>query len=157
MLGTSALNVKSRTFYNNYGCNTKKMKYHGCNTKVHTKNMDFSNIIISATCYLARDLILYFIAAWPSPDLFSQDKKWTSVKIVFISKFLVKTKEVNFSFFTFSRLLMMTFCFLHILNFNNFVVDNNSKNSMFTWRSNGLLLLYKHLMWCAYDLHNMFA
>ena len=111
MLGTSALNVKSRTFYNNYGCNTKKMKCHRCNTKVHTKNMDFSNIIISATCYLARDLILYFIAAWPSPDLFSQDKKWTSVKIVFISKFLVKTKEVNFSFFTFSRLLMMTFFF----------------------------------------------
>ena len=101
--GTSALNVKSRTFYNNYGCNTKKMKYHGCNTKVHTKNMDFSNIIISVTWYMARDLILYFITVWPSPDLFSQDKKWTSAEIVFISKFLVKTTEVNFSFFTFSR------------------------------------------------------
>ena len=133
------------------------MKYNGCNTKSCIKNMGFSKIIISATCYMARDLILYFIAAWPSPDLFSRDKKWTSVKIVFISKFLMKTKEVNFSFFTFPRLLMMTFSFLHILNFNNFVVDNNSKNSMFTWRSNGLLLLYKHLMWCAYDLHNMFA
>ena len=88
---------------------------------------------------------------------FTQEKKWTSLKIVFISKFLVKTKEVNFSFFTFSRLLMMTFSFLHILNFNSFVVNNNSKNSMFSWRSNGLLLLYKHLMWCAYNLHNMFA
>ena len=63
LLGTSALNVKSPTFYNNHGCNTKKIKYHGCNTKVHTKNMDFSNIIISATCYMVRDLILYFIAA----------------------------------------------------------------------------------------------
>ena len=120
MLGTSSLNVKSRTFYNNYGCRTKKMKYHGYNTKVHTKNMDFSNIIISVTCYMTRELYLYFIAVWPSPDLFSQDKKWTSAEIVFISKFLVKTKEVNFSFLTFSRLLMMTFSFLHILNFNNF-------------------------------------
>ena len=110
-LGTSALNVKYRTFYNNYGCNTKKLKCHGFNTKVHTKNMDFSNIIISATSYMARDLILYFIAVWPSPDFFSPDKKWTSVKIVFINKFLVKTKEVNFPFFTFSRLLMMTFSF----------------------------------------------
>ena len=51
---------------------------------------------------------------------FSQDKKWISVKIFFISKFLVKTKNVNFSFFTFSRLLMTTFSFLHILNFSNF-------------------------------------
>ena len=133
------------------------MKCNGCNTKSCIKNMDFSNIIISATCYMARDLILYFIAAWPSPDLFSRDKKWTSVKIVFISKFLVKTKEVNFSFFTFSRLLMMTFSFLHILNFNNFLVDNNSKNVMFHWRSNGLLLLCIHLVWCAYDCHSMFA
>ena len=92
LLGTSALNVKSPTFYNNYGCNNKKMKCHGCNSKVHFKNMDFPNIIISVTCSIARDLILYFIAAWPSPDLFSKDKKWTPVKIVFI-----KTKEVNFS------------------------------------------------------------
>ena len=133
------------------------MKYNGCNTKSCIKKMGFSKIIISATCYMTRDLILYFIAVWPSPDLFSRDKKWTSVKIVFISKFLMKTKEVNFSFFTFPRLLMMTFSFLHILNFNNFVVDKNSKNSVFTWRSNGSLLLYKHLMWYAYDLHNMFA
>ena len=133
------------------------MKYHGCNTKVHTKNMDFSNIIISATCYMARDLILYIVAAWPSPDLISQDKKWTSVKIVFIGKFLAKTKKVSFSFFTFSRLLMMTFSFLHFLKFNNFFVDNNSKNATLNWRSNGLLLLYKHIIWCAYNLHNMFA
>ena len=76
-----------------------------------TPKIWISNTIVSATRYMARDLILYFIAAWPSPDLFSRDKKWTSVKIVFISKFLVKTKEVNFSFFTFSRLLMMTFFF----------------------------------------------
>ena len=88
---------------------------------------------------------------------FSQDKKWISVKIFFISKFLVKTKNVNFSFFTFSRLLMTTFSFLHILNFSNFVVDKSSKNSILNWRSNGLLLPYRHLLWCAYDLHNMFS
>ena len=42
--------------------------------------MDFSNIIISVIGYMARDLILYFIATWPSPDLFlTQDKKWISV------------------------------------------------------------------------------
>ena len=128
------------------------MKHDECYNKVHTKNMDFSNIIISVTCYMAWDLILYFIAAWPSADLFSQDKKWTSVKIVFNSKFLVKTKKVNFSFFTFSILLMMTFSFLHILNVNNSVADNNSKNSMF----NSVQMGYCYFTYTYYDVRTTY-
>ena len=45
LLGTSALNVKSRVFYNNYGCNIEKMSFY----KVHIKNMDLSKLIIGTT------------------------------------------------------------------------------------------------------------
>ena len=91
-------------------------------SKVHTKNMDLSNFVIGSICYMARDLILYLIATWPFLDLFSQDKKLISLKTVVISKILVKFKGVNFSFFIFSRLFMMTFSFLHIFNFNIFLL-----------------------------------
>ena len=129
LLVTIALNVKSRIFYNNHGCNTKKMPF----SKICAKNLDLSNFIIGAHCHMTRNLILYLI-----PDglltFFSQDKKKISVKIIFISRFLVKIKKVHFSLFTFSRLLMMAFSFLQILNFNNFVVDKSCKNWMFKWR-----------------------
>ena len=46
------------------------MQYQSPNQKY-----ELSKIVISATCYMARDLISYFIAVWPSPDLFSQDEK----------------------------------------------------------------------------------
>ena len=91
LLVTRALSAKSRIFYTGYGCNTKKMSFF----KVHTKNMDLSNFIIGTHCHMAQNLILY-------PDLlltsFTQDKKLISVKIIFISKFLIKIKGVLFSF-----------------------------------------------------------
>ena len=67
LLGTSVLNVKSWLFYNNYGCNTKKMFF----PRGHTKNMDLSNFTIGAHCRMLPDLILYFIATWPPPNIFS--------------------------------------------------------------------------------------
>ena len=80
LLVTRALSIKSPIFNTGYGCNTKKMSFF----KVHTKNMDLSNFI---------NLILY-------PDRlltsFTQDKKLISVKIIFISKFLMKIKGVRF-------------------------------------------------------------
>ena len=92
LLVTRALSIKSRIFYTGYGCNAKKMSFF----KVHTKNMDLSNCIIGTHCHMAQNLILY-------PDRlltsFTQDKKLISVKIIFISKFLIKIKGVHFSFF----------------------------------------------------------
>ena len=92
LLVTRALSIKSRIFYTGYGCNTKKMSF----CKVHTKNMDLSNFIIGTHCHMAQNLILY-----PGRLLtfFTQDKKLISVKIIFISKFLIKIKGEHFSFF----------------------------------------------------------
>ena len=95
LLGTSVLNVKFWLFYNNYGCNTKKVLF----SKVHTKNMALSNFTIGACCHMVPDLILYFMATGPSPNIFSQDNKKYFFKDSFISEVLVKIKEVHFSFF----------------------------------------------------------
>ena len=127
-------------------------------SKVYTKNMDLSYFTIGARCHMVPDPILYLIATWPSANIFSQDQKWISLKIssfifkVSLAKFLWRLKKVHFSFFTYSRLLAMAFSFLHILNFNNIVDDKFPKDSMFNWCSNGLLSLYKHLLWCTYNL-----
>ena len=126
LLGTSALNVKFWHFYNNYGCNTKKMLF----SKVHTKNMDLSNSTIGAHCHMVSDLILYFMATWPSPNIFSQDKK-NILKMVSLAKFLWRSNKYTFLFFTFSRLLAIAFSFLHVWNFNNFADDKSPKDSMF--------------------------
>ena len=45
--------------------------------------------------------------------IFTRQKK-DFFKDIFISEVLVKIKEVHFSFFTFSRLLVMDFSFLHV-------------------------------------------
>ena len=129
LLVTRALTVKSQIFYAGYGCNTKKMSFF----KEHINNMDLSNIVIGTHYHMMQNLILYLIATWPSPNVFFTRQKIISVKIIFISKFLMKIKGVRFSFFTFFRLFMMAFSFLHILNFNNFAVGKSSKNSMFNW------------------------
>ena len=121
-------------------------------SKVHTKNMDLSYFTIVARCHMVLDPILYLIAAWPCANIFFEDKKWISLKIVSLAKFLWRLKKVHFSFFTYSRLLAMAFSFLHILNFNNIVDDKVPKDSMFNWCSNGLLSLYKHLLWWTYNL-----
>ena len=99
LLGTSALNVKFWLFYNNYGCNTKKMLF----SKVHTKNMDLSNFTIGARCHIVPDHILCFTATWPCPNIFSQDKKKISLRIFSLAKFLRRWKKCTFPFFTFSR------------------------------------------------------
>ena len=117
--------------------------------QVHTKFIDLSNFIIRDHCHMAWNFILYLIATWPSPNLFFTRQKMDFCKIIFIRKFLMKIKGVHFSFFIFSRLLMMTFSFLQILNFNNFVVDKSSKNSTLNWP--WVSPLYKHLMWCTYN------
>ena len=95
LLGTSVLNVKVWLFYNNYGCNTKKMLF----SKVHTKNMDLSNFTIGARSHMVPDLILYFMATWPSPNIFSQYKKNIYLKIVSLAKFLWRSKKYTFLFF----------------------------------------------------------
>ena len=127
LLGTSALNVKFWLFYNNYGCNTKKMLF----SKVLTKHMDLSNFTVVARSHMVPDLILYFMATWPSPNIFSQDKKKISLKIFSLAKFLWRSKKYTFPFFTFSRLLMIDFSFLHVWNFDNFVDGKSPKDSMF--------------------------
>ena len=71
LLVTSALNAKSRIFYNNYGCNTKKMPF----CKVYTKNMDLSNFSIGVHSHIARDHVLNLIATWPSSNLFFTRQK----------------------------------------------------------------------------------
>ena len=153
LLGTSALNVKSLVFYNNYGCNTEKIPFF----KVHIKNMDLSDFTIGTQCHMARDLILYLIATWPSTNIFSQDKKKDLFKESLISEFLVKIKGVHFSFFYLFQITCDGLFIFAYLNLYNFVVDESSKNLMSNWRSNGLLSLYKNLMWCSYSLCNMFA
>ena len=79
-------------------------------------------------CHMARDLIWYLIATWPSFNIFLQDINWISVK-----RNLVKIKGVHFSFFTFSRSLAMALSFFHILKFINLVVDYSPKYSMFNY------------------------
>ena len=96
-------------------------------SKVHTKNMDLPNFTIGARCHMVPDLSLYFMATWPSPNIFSRDKKKISLKIVSLVKFLWRSKKYTFLFFTFSRLLAMAFSFLHVWNFNNFVDDKSPK------------------------------
>ena len=126
LLSTSVLNVKFWLLYNSYGCNTKNMLF----SKVHTKNMDLPNFTIGVRCHMVPDLSLYFMATWPSPNIFSRDKKKISLKIVSLAKFLWRSKKYTFLFFTFSRLLAMAFSFLHVWNFNNFVDDRSPKDSM---------------------------
>ena len=128
LLSTSVLNVKFWFLYNSYGCNTKKMIF----SKVHTKNMDLPDFTIDAHRHMVPDLILYFMATRPSPNIFSRDKKKISLKIVSLTKFLWRSKKYTFFlFFTFPRLLAMAFSFLHVWNFNNFVDDKSPKDSMF--------------------------
>ena len=84
LLSTSVLNVKFWFLYNSYRCNTKKMIF----SKVHTKNMDLPDFTIDAHRHMVPDLILYFMATRPSPNIFSRDKKKISLKIVSLTKFL---------------------------------------------------------------------
>ena len=95
LLGTSVLNVKVWLFYNNYGCNTKKMLF----SKVHTKNMDLSNFTIGAAAIWWQ--ISFYILWWPDGLLtfFHRTRKEKDfLKDSFISEVLVKIKEVLISF-----------------------------------------------------------
>ena len=107
LLGTSVLNVKFWLFHNKYECNTKKMLF----SKVHTKNMDLSNFTIGACCHMMPDLILNFMATWPSPNNFSQDKKKISLKIVWLPEFLWRSKKYTFLFSPFAEYLRWLFHF----------------------------------------------
>ena len=120
LLGTSALNVKFWHFYNNYGCNTKKMVF----SKVHTKNMDLSNFTIGARSHMVPDLILYFMATWPSPNIFSQDKKKISLKIFSLAKFLWRSKKYIFPFLLFPDYLWWTF---HFCMFETSIISLTTK------------------------------
>ena len=120
LLGTSALKVKFWHFYNNYGCNTKKMVF----SKVHTKNMDLSNFTIGARSHMVPDLILYFMATWPSPNIFSQDKKKISLKIFSLAKFLWRSKKYIFPFLLFPDYLWWTF---HFCMFETSIISLTTK------------------------------
>ena len=97
LLGTSALNVKFWHFYNNYGCNTKKMVF----SKVHTKNMDLSYFTIGAAAIWCQ---ISFYILWRPDGLLTffhrtKKKKKDFLKDSFISEVLVKIKDVLISFF----------------------------------------------------------
>ena len=96
------------------------------------------------SCHMVPDLILYFMATWRSPNIFSQDKKKRIfLKIVSLAKFLWRSKKYSFLFLIFSRLLAMAFSFLHAWHFENFVDDKNPMESMFRKCSNGLSMHVK--------------
>ena len=93
-------------------------------SKDHTKHMELSNFTIGACCHMVLDLILYFMATWPSPNIFSQDKKKISLKIFSLAKFLWRSKKYIFPFLLFPDYLWWTF---HFCMFETSIISLTTK------------------------------